>query len=240
MAAVIVLDHQGAFVLTEAELHLDSPQGDEGFITMVRAQVLASLDGQKGRKLWQIPLPPLHEELLKIPWLEQVKVTKGWPNRLLVEVKVKRLVSVFMGAQGQLRPLDKEGNLLPELSLASAPDLPILRGKDLERSISQRQKAAQAAAALPVRGSLHLGVVDEIAWSEKSGVTFWVARANRETLRVKLGQQDYSQRVLRVNRVLEQLEDKSVQWIDADFPSKVIVRLSSPLDSPYSNSGMTK
>lgn len=96
-----------------------------------------------GRSLYLLPLHQRREELLAIDWVENVSVSRIWPNRLRVAIRERTPVAVVAfnggnyGSSSEMMLVDRYGEMMPRPQQADY-DLPVVYGLEPSQSADFR------------------------------------------------------------------------------------------------------
>ena len=191
----------------------------DNLVDRLRSQTNAFLQ----QKVWRIDLPELQRKIGSDEWVRNVQIVRTLPNSVLVTVTPKKARMVVASAQGKLFPIAEDASLLSAIAAKSVPEVPLLRGADFFKDVSAREQAVHFIEQLPQKGLLTEKNIAEVVFNGSEG--FSLILINR-TL-VKIGHDQFSAKLARVNRVLDYLSNKHLKSrvIDASFGKKVLVRL---------------
>ena len=104
-----------------------------------RDYIASTFDKDYGRSIYLLPLRQRREELLRLQWIKDARVTRIWPNRLQVRI-TEREPAAFVQLPGEsdLPLIDTDGFILrPEIQ--EALNLPILTGITRQQSDADRR-----------------------------------------------------------------------------------------------------
>lgn len=198
--------------------------GEGGLIYQgLRADVEKNLASLSGESIWSVGLEDAMNLLEKDRRISSVQIQRRWPNQLRVLIAPREPVAIYWAKRGpQLLAID--GGLLPQVQLKELPDVPILRGESFAGSPELRQKAIELILTLPDKGLLSRESVSEVRYSKRLGFELALSRGGEV---VRMGDEEYSRKISRVNRVLSYLQGQGLDGrvIDARFTKKVVVRL---------------
>jgi cell division protein FtsQ len=108
-----------------------------------RSNFIGAFERDYGRSLYLVPLRQRREDLLRLRWVKDVRITRIWPNRLQVHV-TEREPAAFVQPPGEPSPslIDTDGViLLPETE--ENLNLPVLVGINRSQSDEERRIRVQ-------------------------------------------------------------------------------------------------
>lgn len=135
------------FLIRDPQFTLASPAdlGEEspgveifGVKHSARENVVAVLERDYGRSVYLMPLRQRREELLRLQWVKDARVTRVWPNRVQLRITEREPVA-FVQLPGEvvLPLIDTEGHILrPETD--EALNLPVMSGITRRQSDEER------------------------------------------------------------------------------------------------------
>ncbi len=188
----------------------------------------------KGKDLVVLDFREVEKDLRSRPWVEDVRVSREWPNGLSIQMSFKDLVAYARDKKGRLIPLLGDGTRLPVEEFQAKQNLPMLT---IELSLGDPQKirtALKLFSEFPTEGSLTRDRVSEIGYDPKEG--FWTIILPFGT-RIKWGEDavaaaggaanEFAKKISRVRQVVDYLESRRIEArvIDANLSKKVVVRL---------------
>ncbi|MFZ9594503.1 MAG: cell division protein FtsQ/DivIB [Bdellovibrionia bacterium] len=106
------------------------PQGAEVSTAFVSESDLIELSAVPLHEvsLFQIGVVELERRLQSHPWVSQVKVIRGFPHRLILDVRLRKPVAVFSDGGHDLRYMDESGATFGPIPLAQLKPYPVLMG----------------------------------------------------------------------------------------------------------------
>lgn len=104
-----------------------------------RSYLASTFDRDYGRSIYLMPLRQRRDELLRLQWVKDARVTRVWPNRLQVRITEREPVAfVQLPGESVLPLIDVDGHILmPETQ--ETLNLPILSGVTREQSDNDRR-----------------------------------------------------------------------------------------------------
>ena len=110
-----------------------------GVAHSARDNVASMFEKDYGRSIYLMPLRQRRDELLRLQWVKDARVTRVWPNRLQIRI-TEREPAAFVQLPGEteLPLIDTDGFILrPEIQ--EALNLPILTGVTRQQSDDDRR-----------------------------------------------------------------------------------------------------
>jgi cell division septal protein FtsQ len=147
------------------------------------------------------------------------------PNRVVISVEERRPFTLVHG--GRLHWMDEEGRLLGAPAEAVTSPLPVISGLSADELASMRTAPgprARAAIAL-IRaiarsGSELTAEISEIDMSRREGPVLYTV----DGVEVRLGTDDWDERLARLEGVLAQVATQDVSGVDLRFKDQVVLR----------------
>ena len=201
--------------------------GDAGF-TMKRVEIkgaerVSRLDiynvafDQPSMALPLVDLEATRERLLQFGWVKEARISRRWPDTLVVDVVERRPVAIWQNNR-QLNLIDGEGVVLEPVRLEAMPDLPLVIGPAANRQV--------AALSALLEATPHLR--PQIAGATWVGGRRWDIRFQTgETLTLPEGD-EAARAVLRFARMDQQTQLLGRGFVRFDMrdPRRMIVRVS--------------
>lgn len=178
-----------------------------------------------GTSLFAVDPREVRARLEQLPEVRRAEVIRELPNRLEIVVEERRPFTLVHA--GRLHWVDEEGLLLGEERRAVAPEVPMISGLSDEELASMRTAPgpnARAAIAL-IRALLRSGSslaaeISEIDVSRADGPVLYTV----DGVEVRLGHDDWDERLARLEGVLAQLGGQDVSVVDLRFRDQVVLR----------------
>lgn len=195
----------------------------------VFSKIKKSLDGLlspfTGQFVWNMDLEKVMRIVESDLRIKDVKVSRTLPNHVQISITPYTSILNILGKKTNvLYPVSRDGEVLPAVPSAEAPDSPILRGEIFLHEKNLRMKAIELIWGLRETGSLSQRTVSEISFNKKKGFQLLLQNSN---LTVWVGGEDFKTRLDRAHRVVEYLQGEHLagRIIDARYSKKVVVRL---------------
>ena len=110
-----------------------------GVTHSARENVASMFEKDYGRSVYLMPLRQRREELLRLPWVKEARVTRVWPNRLQVRITEREPVAfVLLPGEAELPLIDTDGFIL-RLEIQESLNLPVLTGITRRQSEEERR-----------------------------------------------------------------------------------------------------
>lgn len=227
VGSVWYLNKSHFFDVTEldfkTEFSKESPNG-KSILDNEIGVLSKKLESFKGTSLFEVDLEKIQQTIEMENWVKSVEVYREWPNRLKIVIDAYDIVLLFWMNEKKIFPILENNRVLDPLSISQAPDRAITLEKKIFTETKIRKKAIDLLGSLPLNGSFSTAKISEVGYDSKEG--FWTELLNRE-MRVKLGNENFETKSLRVSQVLDYIENKQIEArvIDANLSQKVLVRL---------------
>ncbi|HET7340612.1 MAG TPA: FtsQ-type POTRA domain-containing protein, partial [Methylomirabilota bacterium] len=178
-----------------------------------------------GQNIWRIDPRRVQTRLEELPEIRRADVVREVPNRVSIVVEERRPFTLVHA--GRLHWLDEEGRVLGEEPHAVAPDVPVISGlsedelASVRTSPSPRARAAiTLIRALLRTGSTLAAEISEIDMSRPEGPVLYTV----DGVEVRLGSEDWDERLARLEGVLGQVATQDVRGVDLRFRDQVVLR----------------
>lgn len=226
-SAIWYLNEKKFFDLTELDFKTEVSRENRSGRPILENEInllSKKLDGFKGVSLFEVDLERIQQTIESENWIKSVEIYREWPNRLRIVIDAYDVVLLYWQNEKKIFPILQNNRLLQPLTLGQAPDRAITLEKKIFAESKIRRKAIDLLNSLPSSGSFSTAKISEVGYDSKEG--FWTELLNKE-LRVKLGNENFESKSLRVSQVLDYIENKQIEArvIDANLSQKVLVRL---------------
>lgn len=213
-------------LFSNIKVHVEAlvdPTDKEQF-SIIKNEILSDIKFLNKESLWDIDISKIMTEIKRKNWIEDVQLTRLFPNRLEIGVALKKIEVVYVDDAGIWMPVASDGTLLSKNSKSLIPDVPYLRGRRFYDNKDLRKNAIEFLHLFPGSGNLSANQISEIYYEPKSGFEVLLAKTGT---RVIFGQEALELKLKRVGKVLEYLEAKEIHGrvIDARFEKKILVRM---------------
>ncbi len=178
--AAVVLVSQRVWMKLQTPVSQLEVEGANRFVT--EQQVRQELWPTLGQGIWAVDIETLRERLLEDAWLTEVRITRQWPDRLLVSLQTHQPIATWnedrlLSASGEVfsperRPLEPE---LPRLSGPTGSQWAVWERYTSLRPVLAAVGLELAGVTMSARGSLSLALA--------SGA---VIHAGRQSLEARL------------------------------------------------------
>lgn len=226
--SVFVLDRNGFFNIEKIEMTIMTKTDQVHFSKPYVDRLNDDLSEYKGRSLWRLPLSQISNKLKLQRWIKDYRISRSWPSKIVIEIEPQVLSLLYADtiklAQGLVRPITDQGEVLSEIETNQAPSLAMIKGEVFLKDSGKRKKAIELLHALPEDGKMSHKLISEIGYDQKEGYWVEVVQSN---MKIKLGDDQFAVKSARVSQVLDYLEkrDLKARVIDANLSKKVLVRL---------------
>lgn len=222
------LEAQGFFNINQVDIVIKTEASQKGYAQAYLSKLEEALQSEKGHSMVSLSLDRISAKMKNQKWIKNYHVQKDWPSTLKVIIEPQLISLIHVQptkiVKGKVRPISEEGVFLPEIETQYAPAVPLLKGKITTRDEDVIKKAVELSRSLPLQGSLSQKNLAEINYDKKEG--YWIQTTD-SPVRIKMGEDGFVMKSLRVGEVLDYLEKKNLKArvIDANLSKKVLVRL---------------
>lgn len=186
-------------------------------------QILAAAAIQRGTNIFKLDTIGVTGRVESLPEVRRADVVRELPNRVVISVEERRPFTLVHG--GRLHWMDEEGRLLGASPEAVAPPMPVISGLSPDELASMRTAPGpKARAAIGViRALLRSGngltaEISEIDMSRREGPVLYTV----DGVEVRLGTEDWDERLTRLEGVLAQIATQDVRTVDLRFRDQVV------------------
>ena len=183
--------------------------------------------------LANLDLREISSRLAKHPWVEKAKVKRDWSRRALI-IEVQERIPQALILLDDLYLVDRHAEVFKKAEPRDQLDFPVLTGLDT-REVMERDKRA---VKLVGQGLELLGIlrqrkiftprdVSEIHLSKQNGLTIFTLKGG---IPIRLGSGGLADKIDRLEKVLPDLQQKikEVEYLDLNYPRKVVVKMRDP------------
>ena len=206
---------RAGFQVEKVEVH--------GTERMDNMSVYAIALGQVDRSMLNIDLTKVRQDIMRLSWVQDARVSRRLPDTLVVDV-VERKPAAIWQQGGRLSLIDANGVVLEAVSPNAMPDLPLLVGNDANRQAARLDRLMDAAPALkPV-----------LAGATWVGNRRWDLRfQSGETLSLPEGDEQAAGALVNFARLdgINRLLGRGIPRFDMRDPDKFILRLPKGADA---------
>jgi cell division protein FtsQ len=186
-------------------------------------QILAVAAIPRGSNIFKLDTMSVIGRVESLPEIRRADVVRELPNRVVISVEERRPFTLVHG--GRLHWMDEEGRLLGASPEAVAPPMPVISGLSADELASMRSSPGpKARAAIGViRALLRSGTgltaeISEIDMSRREGPVLYTI----DGVEVRLGTEDWDERLARLEGVLAQIATQDVRTVDLRFRDQVV------------------
>jgi cell division protein FtsQ len=178
-----------------------------------------------GTSLWRVDPHEVAARVEALPGVRRAEVVREVPNRVVIVVEERRPFTLV--SSGRLHWLDEEGRVLGEEPRAVAPPVPVITGLSEEEMASLRTapsaRVRQALALIRMllrNGSGLVAEISEVDVSRRDGPVLYTV----DGIEVRLGAEEWEERLTRLEGVLAQVAGQPVRAIDLRFRDQVVLQ----------------
>lgn len=190
----------------------------KGLERMERLPVYSVALDQESMALPLVDLEGTRARLLKFGWIEEARVSRRWPDTLVVDVVERQPAAIWQHNQ-HLSLVDRAGVVLEEVKLDAMPDLPLVIGPAANLQADALTRLIGAAPQLKP-------MLEGATWV---GGRRWDLRfQSGETLALPEGQERAAKALVHFARMdqMAQLLGRGLVRFDMRVPGKMIVRVT--------------
>jgi cell division protein FtsQ len=198
-----------------------------GALRVPPERILAASGLTAGQSLFRVDPADVVARLEAMPEIRRAELIRELPDRLTIFVEERRPFTLVHG--GRLHWVDEEGRLLGEERRAVTTPVPLISGLGEDELATMRTAPGpRARAALAIirallrSGSALTAEIAEIDVSGKEGPVLYTV----DGIEVRLGQDDWDDRLARLEGVLAQVAAREgrVTAVDLRFRDQVVLR----------------
>lgn len=173
--------------------------------------------GQVDRSMLSLDLPKVRQEMLKLGWVKDARISRRLPDTLVVDIVERDPVAVWQHG-GQLHLIDVNGVVLQSVSASAMPDLPLVVGPNANRQTAGLNTLMENAPALKPM----------LAGATWVGNRRWDLRfQSGETLSLPEGAKDSASALVNFARMdgVNRLLGRGIVKFDMRNPDRFVLRL---------------
>jgi cell division protein FtsQ len=173
--------------------------------------------GQVDRSMLSLDLPKVRDEMLKLGWVKDARVSRRLPDTLVVDIVERDPVAVWQH-EGQLHLIDVQGVVLQSVASNAMPDLPLVVGPNANLQTAGLNKLMENAPALKPM----------LAGATWVGNRRWDLRfQSGETLSLPEGDRDSASALVNFARMdgVNRLLGRGIVKFDMRDPDRFVLRL---------------
>jgi len=183
------------FVVTDPQFTLSHDHSDaltiEGLHYAARSKVQRVFAADFGRSVFLVPLGERRRRLLAIDWVEDVSVSRVWPDRLVVRIRERKPVAFVYLRSGVLL-VDSKGVLLDPPAQAYFT-FPVLSGVREDESEADRRERVRTLLRLEEAMGYQVKDISEVDTSDPDDLRV-VANVDHATVALLLGDTNFGRR----------------------------------------------
>ena len=208
-------------------------------------EVLALVDGLRGRNILTVALDEWRARLLASPWVEDAALRRMLPGRIEIQIHERRPMGIGR-INGALYLVDANGIVIDEYGPNYAEfDLPIIDG--LTSRLPQRTSAIdETRARLAARLIESLGARPDLAQLvsqiDVTDAHDAVVLMKDDTALVRLGEEDFAQRIQSYLDLAPALRERvaGIDYVDMRFDERLYVRPAEGAGGAGRRAGATR
>lgn len=173
--------------------------------------------GQVDRSMLSLDLPKVRDEMLRLGWVKDARISRRLPDTLVVDIVERDPVAVWQH-DGKLHLIDVAGVVLQPVSAGAMPDLPLVVGPNANRQTGGLNKLMENAPALKPM----------LAGATWVGNRRWDLRfQSGETLSLPEGERDSASALVNFARMdgVNRLLGRGIVKFDMRDPDRFVLRL---------------
>jgi cell division protein FtsQ len=187
--------------------------------------ILSTAAIPRGANIFRLDTTLVAGRVESLAEIRRADVVRELPNRVVITVEERRPFTLVHS--GRLHWMDEEGRLLGAPAEAVTSPLPVISGLSSDELASMRTapgpKARAAIAlirAIARSGSELTSEISEIDMSRREGPVLYTV----DGVEVRLGSEDWEERLARLEGVLAQVATQDVRAVDLRFRDQVVFR----------------
>src|SRR5437867_12444649 len=186
-------------------------------------QILAVAAIPRGSNIFRLDTMGVAGRVESLPEVRRADVVRELPNRVVISVEERRPFTLVHG--GRLHWMDEEGRLLGAPPEAVAPPMPVISGLSADELASMRTAPGPKARAAVgvIRALVRTGLtaeISEIDMGRRDGPVLYTI----DGVEVRLGSEDWEERLARLEGVLAQVATQDVRTVDLRFRDQVVFK----------------
>ena len=189
------------------------------------AEIVAASAIHPGVNLWSIDTARAALAVAALPEIRRAEIVRELPGRVTIVVEERRPFTLVHAER--LHWVDEEGRLLGEAREAVVPPVPVISGlteaelETLSTVPGPKTRAALAVIRALLRsGSALTQEISEIDMSRREGPVLYTV----DGVEVRLGGEEWEDRLARLEGVLAQVTTKNVRTVDLRFRDQVVLQ----------------
>lgn len=200
----------------------------DGHDRLSTGEVLALVEGLRGRNIIGLDLGEWQQRLLSSPWVEEAKIRRVLPSTVEVTVRERRPIAV--GRMGSaLYLIDAHGVVVDEYGPAYADfDLPIVDGLAAPKGRDGLVDEARAALAARVIAALaaHPELSKRVSQIDVSDPHDAVVMLEGDRALLRVGEEDFVERLEQYLELGDALRERvaEIDYVDLRFAERLYVR----------------
>jgi cell division protein FtsQ len=193
------------------------------YLEILKPQIELKMQTRIGKSIWDIDIFTVEQDLESLPWVQNIVISRQFPNELFVEVEPKKIIANIMKTPSKVQPVAYDSSLLTDVEITKAPLVPILSGNAFSKSDDLRKKALDILRELPLEGTFSYNSVSEVYPFKND--EFQLLLKNSKAL-VVINTENVPLKAARISKVIDYMDPSEMKGrvIDSNFSKKVLVR----------------
>lgn len=201
----------------------------QGNHRLSNGEVLALVDGLRGRNILTVKLAEWQKRLLASPWVEEARLRRVLPSRIDIVIRERQPMGIGR-LSGSLYLVDGRGIVIDEFGPNYADlDLPMIDGlaaRPSEGSSAVDQARAQLAARLIEALDTRPDLADRVSQIDVTDAHDAVVILEGDTAMLRLGEEEFVDRIQEYLDVAPALRERvaNIDYVDLRFDERLYVR----------------
>jgi len=184
-----------------------------------------------GHNILNIKLKDVSKRIEQHPWVEKALVKRRMPGKIVIEIKERSpIIKINLD---RLYLVDRTGVIFKEVGPEDKFDIPVLTGLESEDPTTHEGISAKLIEeALAILDDIHEkkildpSDISEVNMDTHAGLTLFTVS---DATQIKLGDGNYGQKLSKLKKVLNDLEDRyqKAEYINLTYGDKVYVKLNN-------------
>jgi cell division protein FtsQ len=196
---------------------------ETSYIEFLKPQIESKMETRVGKSIWDLDIFDIEKDLEKLPWVQNIVISRQFPNELFVEIEPKKIIANIMKTPSKVQPVAYDSSVLTEVEITKAPLAPILSGSAFSKSDDLRKKALDLLRELPVEGTFSYGAVSEVFPFKNDEFQLLLKKSKALVL---INTENVPLKAARISKVIDYMDPNEMKGrvIDSNFSKKVLVR----------------
>ncbi|MCX7856781.1 MAG: FtsQ-type POTRA domain-containing protein [Deltaproteobacteria bacterium] len=180
-------------------------------------EIAAIITPYMGLNILSVNVEKMREEIMRHPYVRDVKIKRVYPFSLHIEIKEKIPCAIWVRNDGTLKVLDEEGRVFRDLVRSERSDMLLIHA----RSESEAKKILELVSRWISGGIIQRSFISELVDSENG-----LRIISSEKIEIILGKEEFENRLKKAIRIMEDAKKRGllIRCIDARFEKGAIIR----------------